>query len=175
PNCPKCGGPPTIGDADGFAGQEIGVANCNSYTIFRYRPGSGGIPPGTLTVVWSTNTNDPSGQTTATLYNTSAGARVYYADANTFRIFDGRNGNELLCAPNTSNTAIEGPVIASFDTGPAQGRVIVAANNYHLAVPGQPVTPGQHGIRIFADPAIGPTRSYWNQHTYHATHVTNSF
>jgi hypothetical protein len=162
PTCPKCGGPPMIGDVDGVPGPEIGVASCTAYTVYRYTPG-------VLSVVWWQPTNDPGGQTTATLFPITVGStRVYYADATTFWVFYGTNGNALLCTPNSSNTAIEGPVIAAFDTAPGQGQVILTANNYHLS------SGGQHGVRIFSDPAIGRARSYWNQHTYHATNVTNS-
>jgi hypothetical protein len=65
-----------------------------------------------------------------------------------------------------TGTVMEGPVIAAFDTGQGHGAVIVAANNY--------ATGTDKGIRIFDDPLIGPAVSYWNQHTYHYTNVTNS-
>ena len=67
--------------------------------------------------------------------------------------------------PNSSNTAIEGPVIAAFNTG-GTAAVIVAANNYTIGT--------YEGVRIFDDSVLGPARSFWNQHTYHATNVTNS-
>jgi hypothetical protein len=72
---------------------------------------------------------------------------------------------------NASATAIEGPIIAGFDTGGtitnlSQGRLIVSANSAYPSFP--------HGIRIFSDPDIGYARSVWNTHTYHRTNVTNS-
>jgi hypothetical protein len=61
---------------------------------------------------------------------------------------------------------MEGPVIVSFDTGQGHGAVIVAANNYATGI--------NKGIRIFDDPSIGPAVSYWNEHGYHFTNITNS-
>lgn len=164
PSFNHCGGAPMIGNADGIPGPEIGVAGCNRYTLFKYSPGN----PATLSVLWMMPTYDPSGQTTSTLYNTPNGARIYYADTTNLQVFNGVNGQLLDSVPNSSGTLIEGPVIASFGPPyPASGTVIVGANNY---------LGGTHmGVRIFDDPALGSSRSFWNQHTYHATNVTNSF
>lgn len=165
-SCPKCGGPPMIGNADGVIGQEIGVASCNRYSMFRYTPG-GGLS--TLSVLWSVVTTDPGGQTTSVLRNAASGARIYYADMNRLHVLNGANGTPLQTAlAHTSATAIEGPVIAAFETGPAKGRLVLASNNYLWGS-------GERGIRIFEDPSIGPVRSVWNQHSYHVTNVTNSF
>lgn len=117
-----------IGNADGIPGQEIGVASCNRYSMFKYIPGAG---LSTLSVLWSVITNDPGGQTTSVLRNAASGARVYYADAISLHVLNGANGNALQPAlAHNSATAIEGPVIAAFDTGPAKGRLVVASNNY---------------------------------------------
>jgi hypothetical protein len=43
----------------------------------------------------------------------------------------------------------------------------VASNNYQN--PSGPL-----GIRIFSDPTIGPSLSFWNQQNYHRTNITNS-
>jgi hypothetical protein len=162
PAATHCGGPPMIGDAHpGFPGPEIGVATCTRYTLFRYNAG-------TLSVIWTKPTNDPSGQTTSTLFNTPTGARIYYTDADNLWVFNGVNGAVLQSVANTSNTSMEGPVIAAFDTGQGQGRVVLGANDYHLG------GGHQRGLRIFNESSIGPAVSYWNQHTYHYTNVTNS-
>jgi hypothetical protein len=167
----RCGGPPMIADAHfGSPGPEIGVASCTRYTLFRYSPGA-------LTVLWSSPTYDPGGQTTSSLYQSPGGTRVVYTDSTELRVFDGASGAQLWSTPNTSNTSIEGPVIASLDTGPqstvgvckpGKGAVIVAANNYAFGFT------GQKGVRIFNGP-IGLVGSCWNQHTFHVTNVTNSF
>jgi len=154
PGFSKCGGPPLIGKFDG-SHTEIGVASCSRYTVFKYSSG-------TLAPVWSKPTFDPGGQTSATLINTPTGARVYYTDAQTLWVFDGATGSVLQSIANSSVTAIEGPTIAAFDSGAGRGSVIVAANGT------------QHGVRIFDDPTIGPMRAFMNQHTYHATNISNS-
>jgi hypothetical protein len=159
PGYTRCGGPPMIGNADGSPGSEIGVAGCNRYTLFRYSPG-------TLSVLWSKPTNDLGGQTTSTLYNTPSGARIYYADMSNLWVFNGASGNVIQSLPNSSGTAIEGPVIAAFDTGAGLGSVIVGANNYWVGT--------NKGVRIFDDPALGPAVSYWGEHSNHRTNVTNS-
>lgn len=159
PGFTNCGGPPMIGNADGIPGAEIGVAGCNLYTLFRY---SGGV----LSVLWSKPTNDQGGQTTSTLVNTPTGAFIFYADMFKLWKFAGANGNVIQSLPNSSGTAIEGPVIAAFDTGGALGSVIVGANNYWVGT--------NKGVRIFDDPALGPAVSYWGGHTNHRTNVTNS-
>jgi len=162
PGSGKCGGPPMIGDADGVPGPEIGVASCNFYTLFKY---SGG----TLTQVWSKPIYDGGGQTTSTLVNSPTGRWIYYADENNLWVFNGMNGS-ATSVPNTSGTAIEGPVIASLDTGSARGALIVASNDYL----GGYLFP-RRGVRIFDDPSIGIVHSYWSAHSYHWTNVTNSF
>jgi hypothetical protein len=164
PGCINGGGPPMIGEADGVPGPEIGVASCSRYTLFKYNPGSSP----TLTQVWSKPTNDPSAQTASTLFNSPIGQLIYYADSQKLWVFFGPNGNVLQSITNSSATALEGPVIAAFDTGVAPGRVVVVANDY--AIGGT----GQRGVRIFDEPGLGPARSFWNQHSYHATNVLNS-
>jgi hypothetical protein len=173
----RCGGPPMIGDAIySLPGNEIGVASCTRYTLFRYGLVNG--LPG-LGVLWSAKINDPGGQTTSTLYRGAGSGRIVYADQDTLWVFNGTNGAVLQKIRNTSNTAIEGPVVASLDTGVqgsrctrGPGEVIVAANNYASGAS------GQTGVRIFSDtgpgPGIGMVGSCWNQHTFHVTNVESS-
>ena len=139
----------------GSAGPEIGVASCTRYTLFRYTPG-------VLTALWSSTIDDPGGQTTSTLYKSTGGGRIIYTDRILVRVFHGATGAQLWSTPNTSNTAIEGPVIASFDAGvqgavgvckSGLGVIIVAANDYASG------SSGQRGVRIFNEPAIGQVGS----------------
>ncbi len=109
---PKCGGPPMIGDAGGVVGTAIGVASCTRYTLFKYNPGVQ-----TLTQVWSKPISDAGGQTTSTLYNSPTGPRVVYADESKIWVFNATNGAVVQSVAQNSATAIEGPVIASLDTG----------------------------------------------------------
>jgi hypothetical protein len=130
-----------------------------------------------LQVLWTTPINDPSGDTTSTAFkdpSPSGLVRIYYADSDTLWVFNGLTGVVIQSTPNPSATAIEGPIIAGFDTGVigtnlSPGRLIVSANNV-----AQPWLSPLHGIRIFSDTDIGYARSVWNTHTYHRTNVTNS-
>jgi hypothetical protein len=165
--CPNGGGPPIIGNVPAI-GTVIGIAGCSRYTVFTYNAG-------VLNQLWSMPIYDLSGQTTSTLFTTSTGStRIYYADQYTLWVFDAANGTVLQNLPNSSETAIEGPIVAAFDNGKARGSVIVSANNYWCPFYPPCTAGGQKGIRIFDDPTIGQARSYWNQHSYHATNVTNS-
>lgn len=161
-----CGGPPMIGDADGVPGPEIGVAGCNHYTLFKYNGGS------TLSVVWPPkHTSDPSGQTTSTLFNNPTGRRIFYADQDQLLVINGMTGTTIQTIPNSSNTAIEGPVIAALDNAPgSRGELILAANNYLIG--------SYKGVRIFDDIGniifIGPANKVWNEYSYHVTNVGNS-
>jgi len=158
PGYSQCGGPPMIGNVPGI-GTVIGVASCIRYTLFKY---NGTI----LQQVWTLPILDNSGRTTSTLYHTQAGTMIYHNDEQFLRVIDAATGAVIQSVPNSSATVMEGPVIAAFDTGSGHGAVIVAANNY--------ATGTNKGVRIFDDPSIGPAVSYWNQHTYHYTNITNS-
>jgi hypothetical protein len=155
-----------IVDVDNDGLPEIGVASCNQYTLFKFYGGA-------LHVFWTTPINDPSGAASSTAFKDSTGAvKIYYADSSTLYVFNGLTGGPALqSTPNPSGTAIEGPIIASFDAyGNGVGRLIVSANNTGSIISGY----GPTGIRIFSDPAIGKARPVWNAHTYHQTNVTNA-
>ena len=162
----QCGGPPMIGRIGSLPGPQIGVATCAEYAVYAYTPGS-------LSPLWHQHTADASGQTTSTLFKDNLGqARIYYGDQSTIWVFNAKTGQVLQQIPTTSGTAIEGPVIAGFDAGPATssispGRLIVTASNYNL-------NGGQAGIRIFSGVPIGPARAVWNDHSYHQTNVTDN-
>jgi hypothetical protein len=161
PNCPKCGGPPLIGDVAGTAVPEIGVASCNRYTVFRY-DGTSLLKP---TMSWPTS--DVSGQTTATLFSKTGFTRFYYADEHHLWVFDPASTTASQSLLNPSGTAIEGPVVAALDIG-GPGKVIVAANKY---ASGGTLT----GVRIFDEPPMGPVRRCWNEHAYHVTNLSDCF
>jgi hypothetical protein len=161
----KCGGPPMIADTDGFPGAEIGVAGCFSYTVFQYNGTS------TLQQLWTRTTSDPSGQTTSTFFANPTGRRIFYADQNKLWVFNAANGNVIQQLSNSSSTAIEGPAIAALDNAVnARGVLILAANNYLVGA--------NKGVRLFTENAtpilMGPTKSFWNEHTYHVTNIINS-
>ena len=151
-----------IGDADGVPGPEIGVASCSRYSLFKYVPGT----PGTLTQVWSVQIDDPSGEAASTLLNTPIGTFIYYLDQGTVRVMNGANGNLVKCAANSSDTAIEGPVIAGFGPGPvSQARLIVPASDTNWGC-------GQSGVRIFETGFYA--RTWWAGENSHETDVLNN-
>jgi hypothetical protein len=169
---PRCGGPPMIGHAGGLAGPEIGVASCTRYTLFKYNAG-------VLTPVWSMPTHDAGGQTTSTLYSSPNPPNpptpgIVYGDESKLWIFNATTGAVIQSLPQNSATAIEGPVIASLDTGHPEptchmggGNLIVVSNNIWGGT--------QKGVRIFNDPDIGMAASCWNQHSFHVTNLGNSY
>jgi hypothetical protein len=164
-----CGGPPMIGDIDGTAGSEIGVATCNAYKIYRYDPNTQ-----TIQQVWSYATNDPSGQTTSTLFNSPTGPRVLYADGSKIYVFNVPNHTVMQTVSNSSATAFEGPIVASLDTPSPfptctlnRGSVIVVANDSAGG--------NFHGVRIFNDPDIPDVGSCWNEESFHVTNVDTIF
>ena len=166
PNCPKCGGPPMIGNVvlAGTVRTVIGVASCNRYALYEYTPG-------VLSYAWTPNPiSDPSGETTSTLFSGQLGTRIYYNDENKLWRFDAQTGATLLpVIPNTSITALEGPIIAAYDHSPSShGFVIVVESNNN-------VTLLTRGVRIFDDSDIGLARPEWNQHSYHYTNILNPF
>jgi len=86
---------------------------------------------------------------------------VVYNDEKFFRIFDGDSGEVLLEVENTSHTRLEYPVIVDSDRdGNAE---IVFIENKNDAIP----------IQIWGDPTDNwvPTRTIWNQHAYHISHI----
>jgi hypothetical protein len=155
-----------IGDAGGLAGPEIGVASCTRYTLFKYT--------GVLTQVWSKQTADAGGQTTSTLYNSPSGPRIVYADESRIWVFNATTGAIIQSILHNNPTAIEGPVIASLDTGHPEatchmgtGNLIVSENNLRGGI--------HKGVRIFNDPDIGMVASCWNEHAFHVTNLSNSY
>lgn len=157
PACPKCGGPPLIGDVDGDGIPEIGVASCNRFTLFKYNGTS-------MLQAWrSWPTSDASGQTTAILFRNPAFNRIYYADETTLWVFDPMNNTPLQSLPNPSRTAIESPVVAALVDG-GRAKVIVTANS------GSPT-----GVRIYDDIQLPQARRCWNEHAYHVTNISDCF
>jgi hypothetical protein len=164
------GGPPMIADTDGIPGPEICVASNSNYTVFKYHPGI--IP--TLAILWSKPTLDISGAASSTLYGNPKERRIYYNDQRYLWVFNAANGAVLQNVPNSSLTYFEGPIVNHFESSAVPGTVIVSANDIGCSLLLGCIAGGQHGLRIFNDPAIVGARSYWNQHTYHLTNVTSN-
>jgi len=153
------GGPPTVADFDGDGEAEIGVAGGSFYTVFET---DGRIK-------WSTPTQDFTSQVTGSSvfdFESDGRAEVLYADEINFYIFDGATGSVLYRIPNSSVTKLEFPTVVDLDNDNA-AEIIVTANR----------TEGGFisGVRVFesADNDWAPTRSIWNQHSYHITNIND--
>ncbi len=152
------GGPPTVGDFDSDGAPEVGVAGRSRYVVFETN-GS---------VKWSVSNDDgSSGATGSSLFDFNADGRVevLYADERTFRIFDGTTGRTLTSVQNSSVTKVEYPVVADID-GSVGAEIIVGSNP-------NPHSDEVDGLRVFeaANGQWAPTRSIWNQHSYHIDNI----
>lgn len=155
------GGPPTLADADGDGALDIGVAGASAYTVYRAN-GS---------VLWSIPTYDhSSGVTGATFFDFDGDGRaeVLYADEQYVRVLDGRNGAERLSFENSSQTALEIPVVADID-GDGQAEFLVVSQWTN------PWRPNPSGLRAYRDRnnAWVGARSVWNQHAYSITNIND--
>lgn len=154
------GGAPTIADMDGDGFPEIGVAGASSYAVFR-RDG---------TVLWTAPTQDLSSRMTGSSvfdFNGDGHAEVVYADERFLRVYSGNNGTVVYQTPNTSGTTYELPVIVDVDRD-GHADIVVCTNDYAFGGYGS-------GIRVYRDANNSwvPTRSIWNQHTYHINNVND--
>lgn len=155
------GGPPTLADTDGDGFLEIGIAGRSSYFMLNHDGSS----------LWSSRVQDfTSCQTGSTVFDFQGDGRaeVIYADELAMRIYDGSTGQILTEIPNDSGTGIELPVVADIDQD-GQAELIVVTNE------SGPLVRDIKGVRVFesaGEPWIG-TRSIWNQHAYHISHVND--
>lgn len=152
------GGAPTVGDFDADGEPEIGVAASSNYVVFE-TDGS---------VKWTAPVRDYSSSRTGSSlfdFESDGSAEVLYADERNFYIYDGKTGEELVNIQNGSPTVLEYPVVADVDNdGSAE---IVLASYPYLG--------GTGGLRVFESAGAGwaPTRSIWNQHSYHIDNIND--
>ncbi|MEJ2453891.1 MAG: carboxypeptidase regulatory-like domain-containing protein [Candidatus Thiodiazotropha sp.] len=152
------GGAPTVGDFDADGEPEIGVAASSNYVVFE-TDGS---------VKWTAPVRDYSSSRTGSSlfdFESDGSAEVLYADERNFYIYDGKTGEELVNIQNGSPTVLEYPVVADVDNdGSAE---IVLASYPYLG--------GSGGLRVFESAGAGwaPTRSIWNQHSYHIDNIND--
>lgn len=151
------GGAPTVADFDGDGQPEIGVAGSSRYVVFETDG----------TVKWQNPTRDASSnQTGSSLFDFEADgkAEILYADEINLYIYDGATGDVRLTIPNGSLTTFEYPVIVDIDND-GQAEIVVAANT----------TSGRNGVRVYesAQGTWAPTRSIWNQHSYHINNIND--
>jgi len=177
------GGPPAIADFDGDGEPEIGVAGGTAYSVFDREcmtdpPADKCAAPG---VLWSHASQDKSSfSTTSTVFdfNCDGKAEVVYRDECWLRVFEGATGNVLFAMPMTSNTALEGAVVADVD-GSGHAKIVVGTNDLAIC-PGTPeadtgtaFSGSTRGVFIVKDPLDRwtSTRRVWNQNAYHITNI----
>jgi uncharacterized repeat protein (TIGR01451 family) len=155
----RCG-PPTVADVDGDGQPEIGVAGNSRYVVFETNG----------TVKWQAVTQDGSSQVTGSSvfdFDGDGRAEVVYGDEKFLRIYRGTDGTVLYQLAKSSGTTYELPVIADVD---ADGNAEIVAIANTLAGFGP-----QTGVFVIGDAADSwvPTRTLWNQHTYHISNVND--
>jgi len=152
------GGAPIIADMNGDGNQNIGVAGARRYTVFS-SDGS---------ILWSKVISDTSSLTGSSVFDFDGDgdAEVVYNDEYFLRVYKGSDGEELFATPNTSGTTYELPVIADIDKD-NHADIVVCSNSYAFG--------GATGIRVYEDRKNTwmPTRSIWNQHSYHITNIND--
>jgi hypothetical protein len=150
------GGPPTVADFDGDDRPEFGVAGAGRYVVFEAHG----------TVKWSVDSQDFSSRATGSSvfdFDDDGRAEVLYADEDQFRIFEGSTGETLFSIENNSVTKVEYPLVANVDKD-AGAEIVLTSNSRN-----------DSGLRVFeaANGQWAPTRSIWNQHSYHIDNIND--
>lgn len=113
------GGPVTIGDFNNDGLPEIGIASNGYFGV--YDPKCTAYQEGKCAdkyVMWERWSQDNSSGTTGSSlfdFDGDGQAEAVYADECFTRVYDGKTGAILFSAKRSSNTSIEGPVIADID------------------------------------------------------------
>ncbi len=156
-NIDGTGGAPTIADVDGDGYPEIGVAGMVWFWCLE--------TDGTLK--WKSAQQDTSSAATGSSvfdFEGDGNAELIYGDELRVRIFDGSTGEVRYEIENPNGTAWENPTIADVDQDGNAEMVIVASTW---------ISGTTTGVRVIGDlnDSWVPTRSIWNQHTYHITNI----
>ena len=152
------GGPPTVADFDGDGLPEIGAGARRAYAVFDTDG----------TVLWQAVTDDSSsGRTGSSVFDFEGdgAAEVVYADEIFLRVYRGTDGTVLFEEPIGSATTLEYPVIADIDNDGASEILVVGDGTIDGTA--------RDGVHAFGGTVNRwlPTRSLWNQHTYHITNI----
>jgi len=151
------GGTPTVADVDGDGAPEIGVAGMSWFWCIE--------TDGTLK--WRDSRQDLTSSATGSSvfdFEGDGAAELAYADELRLRIYDGATGAIRYEIENPNGTAWENPTIADVDHD-GHAEVVIVGSTF--------VGPGATGVRVIGDlnDSWVPTRSVWNQHTYHITNT----
>jgi hypothetical protein len=153
------GGAPTISDVDGDGQPEIGVAGASRYVVFE-TDGS---------IKWTTPTQDLSSSRTGSTvfdFNGDGKSEVIYADELNLYVYEGTTGTVLLKKRIGSGTTLEYPVLVDIDND-NHAEIIITSNNSKYST-----RRGVFALEGINDDWV-PTRSIWNQHSYHITNVND--
>ncbi len=150
------GGAPTVADVDADGYPEIGVAGSAWFWCLET---DGGLK-------WKVAQQDYSSSATGSSvfdFEGDGAAELIYGDEVRVRIYDGVTGSIRYEITNPNGTAWENPTIADVDSDGHAEMVIVAF----------PYLDATTGVRVIGDlnDSWVPTRSVWNQHTYHITNT----
>ena len=179
----RWGGPPTVADFDGDGQPEIAAAGYQGYAVFDPECAATPRPafcqgPG---LRWLKTTRDfSSGSTGSSVFdfNGDGQAEVVYRDECWLRVYDGKTGQVRFAQNLTSGTIVELPVIADVDH---DGHSDIVVPTHRVGGCGTepdlglPSGAGTQGIQVLMDPMNRwmPSRSIWNQHTYHITNIND--
>jgi hypothetical protein len=173
------GGPPTVADFNGDGTPDVGLAGGIGYVVFDGKKLLDNVASDVDTILWAVPTVDCSSAATGSSvfdFDGDGKAEVIYSDEEYLRIFDGKTGQILFKACNTTGTLIEYPVIADVDND-GHADIVVASNAYASGNPEFQCNDGVHnaqsGVRVFGDAngAWVRTRRVWNEHQYHVTNI----
>lgn len=153
------GGAFTVGNFDGDAAIEIGVATATHYLVYERD----------LSLKWAIDIDDDSdGHIGGVVFNFNGDREpeVVIADKSSLRVVNGATGNEIFSLPHSSHTLNEYPVVADVD-GDGRSEILVVSNT----VSGQ----GEGGVTVYEgiDDNWAPTRSIWNQYGYSVDNVND--
>jgi len=182
------GGAPAVADFDGDGEPEIGVASGMHYTVFDRECASSPKPDKCLApgILWQSDSQDQSsGVTTSTVFdfNCDDKAEVVYRDECWLRVYEGATGKVLFASAMTSNTSIEGAVVADVD-GNGHADIVVGTNDVDRVnrpcsateqYTGTTFTGNATGLFVLKDPMDRwtNTRPLWNQNAYHVTNIND--
>ncbi len=179
----RMGGPPTVADFDGDKKPEVAAAGYVGYAVFDPQCAAKPLPsfchsPG---MRWFKVTQDKSSGCTGSSvfdFNGDGKAEVVYRDECWLRVYDGTTGKVLFAHSISSGTKMELPVVADVDND-NHADIVVSSDSYtkcsaekDLGLKHKGAT---KGIFVLQDPKNlwMPSRSIWNQHTYHITNVND--
>jgi len=152
-------GPPCVADFDGDGEAEIGWASSSLFNLYELDG----------TVIWTRAITDATGLAGCSGYDVDGdGAyEVFYADENTFFIFDGVTGlTNYSITGHASGTIFEYPIVADIDRD-GSAEVVMVSNNFRQDGDGWAgVTVLGHAENGWA--ASGPT---WNVHDFAVTNI----